>query len=185
MSRTAYKERYSAILSFTCCSSHLSHHTESKATMHHATGYFIGLVAFLPTTLARTYRASFTQYGEGDGWGSANCNTATAACGFYSYPGYNAAVSQNLYGVGPGAGAGPACGTCWHLEPETDSSGNELHGTNWITVKVNNLCPAQGNPLCAQNGLTGVNQYGMRAIFKDERRHEQSLIHFIRRACQL
>jgi hypothetical protein len=30
---------------------------------------------------------------------------------------------------------------------------------------VNNLCPAQGNPLCAQNGLTGTNQYGANVNF--------------------
>jgi hypothetical protein len=75
-------------------------------------------------------------------------------------------VSQNLYGAGPGAGAGPACGTCWQVTGETDSSGNPLTnaGTS-IIVMVNNLCPAQGNPLCAQNGLTGTNQYGANVNF--------------------
>ena len=60
-------------------------------------------------------KASFTEYGAGDSFGSPNCNTATAACGFYTTgaTGYSAAVSQNEFGVGPGAGAGPACGTCW------------------------------------------------------------------------
>ena len=64
--------------------------------------------------------------------------------------GYNAAVSQNVFGVGPGAGAGPACGTCWALSPQSDSSGNALTGATSIIVKVNNLCPAEGNPLCSQ-----------------------------------
>jgi hypothetical protein len=84
------------------------------------------------------------RYGSGDSFGSGNCNTASSACGFYNNPGYNAAASQNLYGAGPGAGAGPACNTCWRLSPSTDSSGNALHGANSIVVKVNNLCPANG-----------------------------------------
>ena len=47
------------------------------------------------------YQASFTEYGSGDQNGSGNCNTATTACGFYTSPGYSAAVSQNEFGVGP------------------------------------------------------------------------------------
>lgn len=91
---------------------------------------------------AQTYSASFTEYGSGDENGSGNCNTATTACGFYTSPGYSAAVSQNLYGAGPGAGAGPACGTCWKLTVETDSSGNTLSNAgNSIVVQVTNLCP--------------------------------------------
>ncbi|KAL6240874.1 hypothetical protein RBB50_012289 [Rhinocladiella similis] len=113
-----------------------------------------------------TYKASMTHYGAGDTFGSPNCNTNTAACGWYTYPGFSAAVSQNVFGVGPGAGAGPACGTCWKLVGETDSSGNKLSnaGTS-IVVMVNNLCPADGNPLCSQNGLSGTNQYGANVNF--------------------
>ena len=48
-----------------------------------------------------SYKASFTQYGAGDTFGSPNCNTNTAACFFYTQPGFSAAVSQNLYGAGP------------------------------------------------------------------------------------
>jgi hypothetical protein len=33
---------------------------------------------------AATYKASFTEYGAGDSFGSPNCNTNTVACGFYS-----------------------------------------------------------------------------------------------------
>ncbi|GAB7350555.1 hypothetical protein MBLNU459_g1134t2 [Dothideomycetes sp. NU459] len=91
---------------------------------------------------ATTYKASFTEYGSGDDNGSGNCNTATTACGFYTSPGYSAAVSQNEFGVGPGAGAGPACGTCWKLTAEADSSGNNLSNAgNSIVVQVTNLCP--------------------------------------------
>jgi hypothetical protein len=32
----------------------------------------------------KTFKASFTQYGSGDTFGSGNCNTATTACGFYT-----------------------------------------------------------------------------------------------------
>jgi len=111
-------------------------------------------------------KASFTQYGAGDTFGSGNCNTATTACGFYTSPGYSAAASQNLFGVGPGAGAGPACGTCYKLTSSTDSSGKTLSNAgNSIVVQITNLCPAQGNPLCSQSGLTGTNQYGANVNF--------------------
>ena len=98
------------------------------------------------------------RYGAGDSFGSGNCNVDTTACGFHDSPGYNAAASENLFGVGPGAGAGPACHKCYHLVLETDSSGKPASGQ--VTVKINNLCPAQGNVLCAQQGLSGTNQFG-------------------------
>ncbi|KAF4548724.1 Endoglucanase-like protein 2 [Elsinoe fawcettii] len=126
----------------------------------------LALTSLLGLTAAQSYKASFTQYGAGDTFGSPNCNTNTAACGFYTNPGYSAAVSQNLFGVGPGAGAGPACGTCWKLTANTDSSGKRLSNAgNSIVVQVNNLCPAQGNPLCSQSGLGGSNQYGANVNF--------------------
>ncbi|KXL41305.1 carbohydrate-binding module family 1 protein [Acidomyces richmondensis BFW] len=56
----------------------------------------------------KTYKASFTEYGTGDQNGSPNCNTATTACGFYTSPGYSAAVSQNEFGVGP-VSLNPSC----------------------------------------------------------------------------
>jgi hypothetical protein len=121
---------------------------------------FVALAAAVPLVAAESFKASFTQYGKGDSFGSGSCNTATAACGFYNKPGFNAAVSQNLFGVGSGKGAGPACGSCWRLTPKTDSSGHALHGAHSIVVKVNNLCPKEGNPLCAMNTLKNTNQYG-------------------------
>ena len=48
----------------------------------------------------KSYSASFTQYGSTDTWGSGNCQTKSTACGFYTQ-GYNAAISQNVFGVGP------------------------------------------------------------------------------------
>ncbi|KYG46753.1 glycoside hydrolase family 45 protein [Acidomyces richmondensis BFW] len=124
------------------------------------------LASLLAGTTAQTYKASFTEYGTGDQNGSPNCNTASTACGFYTSPGYSAAVSQNLYGAGPGQGAGPACGTCWRLTIETDSSGNTVSNAgNSIVVKVTNLCPADGNPLCAQATLSDTNQYGANVNF--------------------
>jgi Fungal cellulose binding domain len=53
-------------------------------------------------TSGKTYKTSVTHYGAGDTFGSPNCNTNTAACFFYTKPGFSAAVSQNLYGAGPG-----------------------------------------------------------------------------------
>ena len=114
----------------------------------------------------KTFKTSVTHYGAGDTFGSPNCNTNTAACFFYTKPGFSAAVSQNLYGAGPGQGQGPGCGTCWRITGQTDSSGKALSnaGTS-IVVMINNLCPADGNPLCSQNGLSGTNQYGANVNF--------------------
>lgn len=77
------------------------------------------------------------------------------ACGI-TPRGHTAAVSQNLFGVGSGAGAGPACGTCWDLS-------SNLRGTFPLKkVKVTNLCPADRfNEKCSQNGLSGKNSLGM------------------------
>jgi len=81
-------------------------------------------------------------------------------------PGYSAAVSQNLFGVGDQQGPGPGCGVCWKLTGETDSSGNTLSnaGTS-IIVMINNLCPADSNNLCAQSSLTDTNKYGANVNF--------------------
>jgi hypothetical protein len=106
------------------------------------TSFTLALIFLAPGAQGQTYKASFTEYGGGDQNGSGNCNTITTACGFYTSPGYSAAVSQNLYGAGPGQGAGPACDTCYKLTIETDSSGNNVSNAgNSIVVKVTNLCP--------------------------------------------
>ena len=117
-------------------------------------------------SIGATYKTSITFYGAGDTFGSGNCNTNTAACFFYTKPGFSAAVSQNVYGAGPGQGQGPACGTCWRITGQTDSSGNKLSNAgNSIVVMVNNLCPRDGNPLCSQGSLTDTNQYGANVNF--------------------
>ncbi|KAL8788838.1 MAG: hypothetical protein Q9195_007101 [Heterodermia aff. obscurata] len=108
------------------------------------------IAAAAPSNLAprqQSFSASFTQY--------SNCGPTTA-CGLTG--GFTAAASQNLFGVGPGAGAGPACGTCYSL------SSNQP-GTAPITVKITDLCPADGNPLCAQQGLSGTNSAGANVNF--------------------
>lgn len=80
--------------------------------------------------------ASFTQYSP--------CNDPSkVSCAWYSSSGYNAAISQAVYGGYPGSGPSGACGICWKLTPD-------YAGANDIVVKVNNLCPDDGNPLCAQ-----------------------------------
>lgn len=114
----------------------------------------------LPSTFVSIFaKRNFHRYRSTDGQ-SPNCNTATTACGFYNLPGYNAAVSQNLYGKGPGAGPGPQCGRCWKLTPMKDANGRPIHGANIFVVKVNNLCPIQGNPLCGQSSLTAKIRLG-------------------------
>ena len=85
------------------------------------------------------YKATFTEY---SGCGS------NAACAFTTNPGYSAAISQFLYGGT--SGTGPGCGLCWNLTAEHDSSGNTIGKS--MVVMINNECPAQGNPLCAQSG---------------------------------
>lgn len=46
---------------------------------------FLSATAFTATATAATeYKASFTQYGSTDTWGSGNCNVASTACGFYT-----------------------------------------------------------------------------------------------------
>ncbi|KAJ9631699.1 hypothetical protein H2203_000098 [Taxawa tesnikishii (nom. ined.)] len=128
--------------------------------------------AFGAAQAATTYKASFTQYGSTDTWETYRFTRLRQLqrryyrLRFLHLPGYSAAVSQNEFGVGPGAGAGPACGTCWKLTIQTDSSGKKVSNAgNSIVVQVTNLCPASGNPLCAQNGLTGTNQYGANLNF--------------------
>ena len=80
--------------------------------------------------------ASFTQYGP--------CNDPSkTSCAWYSSTGFNAAISQAVYGGYPGSGPSAACGICWKLTPD-------YAGANEIFVKVNNLCPDDQNPLCAQ-----------------------------------
>ncbi|KAI9749368.1 MAG: hypothetical protein M4579_006899 [Chaenotheca gracillima] len=128
--------------------------------------FFLLLSSSVALTAAQTYSASFTEYGAADGLGSPNCQTASAACGFYTSPGYAAAASQNLFGAAPGEGAGPGCKKCFKLTGKTDSSGKALSGGGKsIIVKVNNLCPANGNPLCAMSSLTDTNKYGANVNF--------------------
>ncbi|KAK7701791.1 hypothetical protein SLS57_011596 [Botryosphaeria dothidea] len=81
-----------------------------------------------------------TAYGSKDIKHSGNCKEKKA-CGFYFDPGYATAISENFYGVGPGKGAGPACGRCYELIARWDSSGNKLYNTKPIVVRVNDLCP--------------------------------------------
>jgi hypothetical protein len=88
---------------------------------------------------AHTYKASFTRYGSPDGTGTCN---SRSACGIYTSPGYSAAVSQNLYGIGSGSES--TCGTCWLLTIETDGNGEPISNAgNSIVVKVTNECPSK------------------------------------------
>lgn len=113
------------------------------------------VLATLAAPLTTALKATFTEYGSGDSNGSPNCASTTNACGGATlYSGYTAALSQEQFGVGPGEGAGPACGTCYELTIQTDLNGNAVVEKT-ITVTVNNLCPSDGNPICSV-----PNQYG-------------------------
>jgi len=107
---------------------------------------------------ASALKASFTEYGSGDSMGSPNCATAINACGNPG-GGYTAAISQAQFGAGPGQGAGPACGTCYQLTIQTDLNGNSVQQKT-VKVRVNNLCPINGNPIC-----NVPNQYGAQVHF--------------------
>jgi hypothetical protein len=75
-------------------------------------------------------------------------------------------IAQQANPYQQGAGAGPGCGTCWKLTIETNSSGGKVSNAgNSIVVMVTNLCPASGNTLCSQSGLSGTNQYGANLNF--------------------
>ncbi|OBT72268.1 hypothetical protein VF21_07963 [Pseudogymnoascus sp. 05NY08] len=117
----------------------------------------LALALSLPLT-ATALKASFTEYGAGDSMGSPNCATSINACGEPG-GGYTAALSQSQFGAGPGDGAGPACGTCYKLTVTTDLSGHAVT-ENSVTVRVNNLCPTDGNPICSV-----PNQYGAEIHF--------------------
>ncbi|KAK8157165.1 hypothetical protein IWX90DRAFT_441834 [Phyllosticta citrichinensis] len=110
-------------------------------------------------------KATMTVYGSKDQNGSGNC-VKKQACGTFASSGFSAAASQNVYGVGAGQGTGPACGTCWNVTAEQDSSKNPLPGgPKTITVVIDNLCPPGGNPICAMPDLKSTNQYGANANF--------------------
>jgi len=84
----------------------------------------------------------------------------------YEDPPNDCAANPQLTYYQQGAGAGPGCGTCWKLTIQNDSSGRKVSNAgNSIVVMVTNLCPAQGNPLCSQSGLSGTNQYGANLNF--------------------
>lgn len=128
-----------------------------------------------PTTSASSssgggvsYSATFTEYGLNDGNGSPNCNAATVSCGFYNTPGYNAAVSQNLFGAA--SGKTDTCGTCWQLDPVSNPNAADttatVAGLNSIVVMVNNLCPASSNEKdCGQATLQDTNFAGANVNF--------------------
>jgi len=90
-----------------------------------------------------------------------NGNTGACNCvtGVENYP--TVAMSQNYFGVGPGQGAGPACGKCFHLHIYGDP-----YDSNWcsdsydIVVKVADECPNAGNEAWCPAYPGQVNQFG-------------------------
>ena len=63
--------------------------------------------------------------------------------------GYTAAISENLFGSPSTGIPGSACGECWSLKANRGTA---------VIVKIDNLCPRQGNPMCAQQTTSDVNQ---------------------------
>ncbi|KAI9717580.1 MAG: hypothetical protein M1828_007141 [Chrysothrix sp. TS-e1954] len=118
--------------------------TYTTDTMRLLTRFAVLIATF--TTVTNAFKASFTNYGAGDSFGSGSCTQNVGACG-HNDPGFTAAISQQQFGVGPGAGAGPACGTCYELTLQTDFAGAKVPSKT-ITVMIDNLCPIDGNPLC-------------------------------------
>ncbi|KAI9890085.1 MAG: hypothetical protein M1814_004484 [Vezdaea aestivalis] len=125
------------------------------------------------------YKATITNYGAGDSFGSGNCATSMGACGFMLTSGFACAVSEALYAViGSGAAGGDSCRKCVKITGATDSSGAAIT-TNSIVLVINNLCPRQGNSLCAQSTLSDVNQLGANVnvdICQDSTHNGQSAI---------
>ena len=119
--------------------------------MHFTTTALLAIAPFL--TLAQE-QVTFTRYGTGDPNNSGNCNVSNNACGFAAGM-YSAALSEAAFGVGPNQGAGPACGSCWSLTITSDGNGGSVP-QNTITVKVDNLCPADTNELCQAPNKFGV-----------------------------
>ncbi|KAB8201324.1 RlpA-like double-psi beta-barrel-protein domain-containing protein-containing protein [Aspergillus parasiticus] len=92
-------------------------------------------------------KATFTLYGEGDTRGSPNCATNVNVCGQPNQSGITAALSQAQYGLAPGQGTSPDCGTCWKITITSDLSGNPVEEKT-AKITVNNFCPMYSNPIC-------------------------------------
>ncbi|KAI9149161.1 hypothetical protein HJFPF1_11209 [Paramyrothecium foliicola] len=107
--------------------------------------------------IGSNFTASFTFYGSGDGGDGTSCKNFGNACGIFPESGYAAGVSQNLYGDGI------TCGTCWRLYGKVDGGQKALNRT--IVVKVNEMCPAEGYPICGQKDLRSVNQFKAQVNF--------------------
>ncbi|GAP91706.1 putative glycoside hydrolase family 45 protein [Rosellinia necatrix] len=122
------------------------HHIKTNTTTLRTTMRTSWALLAAPLGALAQLRASFTEYGSGDINGSSNCVTSNNACGFAG-GGYTAALSQAQFGAGPGQGAGPACGSCYQITVQTDLNGSPVQQRT-ITVKVDNLCPIDGNPIC-------------------------------------
>jgi len=102
--------------------------------------------------------ATVTQYStssfENGVSGACNCKV-----GILNYA--TAALNQFYFGVGPGQGAGPACGKCFKLKIYGDP-----YDANWcsdaytLIVKVADLCPAAGNANWCAATPSGPKNFG-------------------------
>ncbi|KAF8493231.1 endoglucanase V-like protein [Russula emetica] len=103
---------------------------------------------------AHSGNASFTQY--------SGCSSPS--CGIQTY-GYTAAV--NTFAFGAYSASGDACGRCFKITSNEDPYSTSYSGPfNSIVVRVNNLCPIDGNEeWCGQTVSHPLNQFGMSMHF--------------------
>ena len=93
-----------------------------------------------------------TSYGSSDIISSQNYITSSNVCDVLGSSCPIVVVSENLFGVTEGTGAGSVYRGCWSLTVD--------RGMN-LVVKVNNLCPIQGSLLCNMQTLMNVYKEGM------------------------
>ncbi|KAN0121003.1 endoglucanase V-like protein [Russula decolorans] len=103
---------------------------------------------------AHSGNASFTEY--------SGCSSPS--CGIQTY-GYTAAV--NTFAFGAYSASGDACGRCFKITSNKDPYTPSYSGPfNSIVVRVNNLCPIDGNQeWCGQTVSHPLNQFGMSMHF--------------------
>jgi hypothetical protein len=147
----------SSILSSTSSSIASSSTSTSAAAEPSSSGPSIQIPDEDDIKIGSSFSASFTYYGSADGGDGVNCKTSENSCGLRAESGYAVGVSQNLYAQGM------TCGTCWRLHADVDAGQKVVNRT--IVVLVNEICPAEGFPICGMKNLSSVNEYDAQTNF--------------------
>jgi len=110
-----------------------------------------------------TFSVTVTAYGSE--FGDQTCVRNSVSCGLTPSPGFfTTAISQALFGAS--SGMGPSCWTCWYICIDAQLDGGPIDNPgHCIMALANDLCPAQGNSLCANPDLTTPNAHGAVANF--------------------